>query len=232
MPLVEVCELTKTYGPRVALSGLSFQVEQGETLALWGPNGAGKTTVLRCLLGLLPFSGRILLAGLDVARNGREVRRLTGFVPQDLALYPDMTVGELLGFISELRAAPKQEALAWTERFGLAELKARKVGELSGGMSQRLLLTLALVGNPPLLLLDEPTANLDEGAREAFLTLLRDLGREGRTVLISSHRLEDILSVAGRVLVLERGRLVAEGPPHRLLPRTQLHRLRGGAGEG
>ncbi|MCO5170883.1 MAG: nitrous oxide reductase family maturation protein NosD [Planctomycetes bacterium] len=216
-PLVEVARVTKRFGRLVALDRLSFTIRAGEAVALWGANGAGKTTALRCLLGVIPFEGDVRLDGLDVrARGGRAARARLGFVPQELGLHDDLGVRETLRFYGRLKGVAPAEADGLLEPLGLAPHAPKRVGELSGGLKQRLALALALLGDPPLLLLDEPTANLDARARGDLLELLGGLRARGKTLVFSSHRLDEVSLLADRVLVLEQGRLAADLPSGRL----------------
>jgi nitrous oxidase accessory protein len=211
-PLVQVAGLGKAYDGREVVRDLSFSVRAGEALALWGPNGAGKTTVLRCLLGRTRYRGTISIAGLSPARDGRQVRALIGFVPQE-PLGFDLTVADLTRLIAGLRGVPVDRARENLNRFNLADLGERSIATLSGGMRQRLAIALALIGRPPLLLLDEPTANLDAASRRELLGFLGDLKREGLTIIFTSHRWSDVVALADRVLRLEGGRLrTAAGP--------------------
>ncbi|WP_448595044.1 ABC transporter ATP-binding protein, partial [Thermoflexus hugenholtzii] len=180
---------------------------------LWGPNGAGKTTVLRCILGLLSFEGHIWVAGRDIRREGPAARRAIGYVPQELAFY-SWTVGETLAFFAALRGVPVDAEIV--ETLGLAPYRDHPVRALSGGLKQRLALALARMGDPPLLLLDEPTANLDMAARLEWMRQLQALKARGKTLIFSSHRLEEILELADRVVVLREGQVVAEVAPEAL----------------
>lgn len=215
-PLIRVEHLTKRFGSFVAVQDVSFDVAPGEAVALWGANGAGKTTILRCLLGLYSFEGHIWVGGYHARWQGREVRRLVGFVPQELALYDDLSAGETLTFYACLKHTTPDSVARWADRLGLKELAGKAVRELSGGMKQRLALAVALLGDPPILLLDEPTANLDVRSRREFFDLLLELKAAGKTVLFSSHRFDEVVHVADRVLVLESGVLVADGSPTEL----------------
>ncbi len=215
MPMITVHDLSKYYGSTAALEGVTFHVNAGEAVALWGANGAGKTTALRCLMGVIPFSGRITVNGLDPQRQGRAVRSAIGYVPQELAFY-DLTAQEALAFYARLKKAPPARVAAVLEQVDLATHAGKTVGALSGGMKRRLALAAALLTDPPILLLDEPTANLDAQSRQTFLQLVRDLNRAGKTVVFSSHRLEDVVALTGRVIVLERGRLLRDCHPDEL----------------
>jgi ABC-type multidrug transport system ATPase subunit len=197
-------DVTKRYGKAAALDHVSFEARPGEAVALWGPNGAGKTTILRCLLGLARYEGDIRIGGLDPSRQGRDARRHIGFVPQELAT-PAMSVAEMIAFIARLKAAPLGEAHDWLRRLGIAEHADKQIAALSGGMRQRLAVGLAQIGSPAVLLLDEPTANLDAAGRAELLELLRDLKQAGITLIFASHRIDDVLLLADHVLLLERG---------------------------
>jgi nitrous oxidase accessory protein len=207
-PMIVVRGLTKRFGPVTAVEDLSFTVEAGEAVALWGPNGAGKSTVLHCLLGIVRYEGTIELGGCDPHRHRKAARRLVGFVPQQIHLPEDFTVREVVDFFARLKGASPETIPAVLERLGLAAHAEKRVGTLSGGMKQRVALAVALLGDPPILLLDEPTASLDAQSRSDFLYLLGELKRSGKTLLFSSHRQDEILSLADRVLILEQGRLV------------------------
>jgi nitrous oxidase accessory protein len=197
-------DLTKRYGPATALDGVSFAVAPGETIALWGPNGAGKTTVLRCLLGVARYEGTIRLQGLDPTRDGRAVRRLIGYVPQDLAPSA-LTVKETAAFIASLKGSDLNDAVERLRLLGIADQLDKPVAALSGGMKQRLALALALIGAPDVLLLDEPTANLDAAGRADLHALLHRLQRGGMTMIFSSHQPEEVAELADRVLVMRSG---------------------------
>lgn len=211
-------QLTKRYGRVAAVDGASFRVGRGEAVALWGPNGAGKTTILRCLLGLARFDGTLRVAGLDPRRAGRDVRAMIGFVPQDLPVTSG-TVGELSAFIAQVKGQSVAEALQRLELLDIADQIDKDVAALSGGMKQRLALALALIGSPPILLLDEPTANLDAHGRAELLQMLRRLKQDGLTILFSSHRPDDVVWLADRVLTVERGRITADLTPEQFADR-------------
>ena len=202
--------LVKRYGAVVAVDDLSFEVEGGETFALIGPNGAGKTTTLKILLGLVrPDSGRVALGPLGLAPADARARAALGYVPQRVTFPAGRTVREVLGFFAALRGlGPKAVDLA-LRRVELDGLAARRASELSGGYTQRLSLAQALLGDPALLVLDEPTASLDPEATWEFRTLVEQLRREGKTILLCSHLLSEVERVADRVLILVGGRRAA-----------------------
>lgn len=215
--MVQVEHLTKRFGGLTAVADLSFSVDEGEIVALWGANGAGKTTVLRCILNLTPYDGEISVAGLNAAKEGKAVRRRIGFVPQELSFHDDMTVAETMTFYALLKKLGYDyDFTALLTRLNLDSHAQKPVGELSGGLKQRLALALALLSDPPILLLDEPTSSLDVTAREDFMGLLLELKEAGKTMIFSSHRLEEMLALADRVLVMADGRLQVDCPPSKL----------------
>lgn len=215
--IIQVKELTRTFGDLKAVDNLSFDVHTGEAVALWGANGAGKTTALRCLLHLMPFSGEVTVAGKNVKKEGKEARRLVGFVPQELSFHDDLSVAETLTFYARLKKVPHgYDFTSLLNRLELRDHVQKPVRSLSGGLKQRLALALALISDPPILILDEPTSNLDLRAREDFVRFLHDLRHEGKTLVFSSHRLEEVKAVADRVLLMESGRLALSGAPQTL----------------
>ena len=203
--MIQFDHVTKRFGRFVAVNDLDITVPEQQAYALWGANGAGKTTAIKCLLGLLRYEGRIRINGFDAARNGREARRLVGYVPQELAFYDEMTTLESARFFARLKQTPTAQAVSVLAEVGLAEHAGKPVAALSGGMKQRLALALALLGDPPVLVLDEPTSNLDTAGRSQFLHLLARVKAAGKTLLFTSHRLEEIEQLADLVVVMERG---------------------------
>lgn len=213
--LVSIRDLTKTFGRHVAVDRFSLDVQTGAAVALWGTNGAGKTTIIKCLLGLHRFRGGVRVGPFDVRSDGKAARRLIGYVSQELAFYDDLTTTDTLRFFARLKGCDSSTGCvhAALQRVGLIEHVAKRVGELSGGMKQRLALAVALLADPPLLLLDEPTSNLDARARRQFLELLRGLKESGKTIVYTTHRAEEVSFLADRLVMLERGRVVQDGPP-------------------
>lgn len=224
--MIVISHLAKQFGSFTAVDNLSLTVDANQALALWGPNGAGKTTVIKCLLGLLRYRGMIEVGGVDIQRQGRAARRLIGYVPQELAFYEDMNAAEIVTHFARLRKTPIESISSVLAPVGLAEHASKQVGTLSGGMKQRLALALALLGDPPVLVLDEPTSNLDAEARNQFLALLGEVKAAGKTVLFTSHRLDEVEALADRVLVMHKGRedftVPASQLAHRLNLRTQI----------
>lgn len=223
-PIVRVEGLTKRYGKHAVVDGVSFAVEPGTIVALIGGNGAGKTTTLKCLLGITPFQGTVEIGGLRVDRKGRDARRMVGYVPQLPAMSEEDTCEQALAFAAELRGATRQQAAEALEAVQLAPQRSMRVGELSGGMRQRLALAAALLGDPKLLLLDEPTASLDAGSRAEFQHIIRRLRDEGRTVILSTHFYDRLEELADRVLVLRDGALVFDGTAQELVGRAPSRR--------
>jgi nitrous oxidase accessory protein len=221
-PALAIDGLTRRFGSLVAVDKLSLTLAAGSALALWGPNGAGKTTALRCILGLLPCDGQVQIAGLDARRHGPRARRALGYVPQEVALHDDLSLLETLTFYARLKGVPLAEARPLLDELGLTPHAAKSVGALSGGLRQRLALTLALLGDPPLLILDEPLANLDAASRDLVVRLVDDRRRRGTAILVTSHRLEEIEALADRVVVLEHGRLRFSCPSSELADRLNL----------
>jgi ABC-type multidrug transport system ATPase subunit len=195
-------------GGRRILDDLSFEVAAGESVALTGPNGSGKTSILRCLLGLVPFSGRATVGGHDVVGEPIAARTLIGYLPQKPA-FGDARADEALKLVARLRRLDTARIPAVLEAVGLARHARERVRTFSGGMQQRLSLAIALLTEAPLLLLDEPTASLDQEGQTTFAGVVGRLRREGRTLLIASHRPEEIHLLTDRVLALDAGRLVA-----------------------
>ncbi len=221
-PALDAHDLTCRFGKQVAVDRLSFEVAPGEVVALWGPNGAGKSSALKCVLGLLPYEGGVRIAGLDARRQGKRARRGLGHVPQEVAFHDDLTVLETIALYARLKRAPHQGTAILLDTLGLAEHSHKRVGALSGGLRQRLALGLALLGSPPLLVLDEPTSNLDATSRDQVLRIVAEQRNHGAAVLFASHRLEEVEALADRVLVLEHGRLVCTCSPQDLAERLGL----------
>jgi ABC-type multidrug transport system ATPase subunit len=192
------------------LDKVSFELGAGSIVALLGANGAGKTTTFKCVLGMTDFRGRIDVAGKSVAKSGKEVRTFIGYLPQTPGFADEDTCFESLRFLTELRRVPLDRIDPLLEKVNLAGQRRVRVRELSGGMRQRLALAAALLSDPPLLLLDEPTANLDHQSREELHDLLVALRGEGRTIVLSTHFVEHVADIADRVILLKDGRVALD----------------------
>ncbi|MGB9776206.1 MAG: heme ABC exporter ATP-binding protein CcmA [Anaerolineae bacterium] len=208
---VEMANLSKSFGPHIALAGVTLSIGEGEFVTLVGPNGAGKTTLLRILATLLrPTAGTVRIAGLDPAQAGPEVRRRIGFLSHRTLLYEDLTAEQNLRFYARMYGLP--DALArideLLERVGLADRRHDRVRTFSRGMQQRLAVARAVLHRPSVLLLDEPYTGLDPQATEALSALLGELAGEGCTILLTTHDLERGLAAGNRIVVLSRGRVV------------------------
>lgn len=226
-PVIRISHLSKTYGRTTVLNDIDLELPRGSSTALWGPNGAGKTTIVLCILGFLRHQGSIEVSGYDTRRSGKSVRSLIGYVPQQPGFFDDLTVAETLDLSASLRRRTRAETLAAAERVGIASQYGKAVGALSGGMRQRLALAVALLSDPPVLLLDEPTANLDAASRESTVRLLEDLRGDDRTIVVTSHHLEEVSMLVERVVIMDQGRIVDQCAPgelsERLGIRSYLH---------
>jgi ABC-2 type transport system ATP-binding protein len=211
--LISVEHFTKYYGAFCAVSDVSFAVPAGEVAALLGPNGSGKSTVMRAITGYFsPTAGRVRVGGIDVSAEPHAAKRRIGYLPEQVSLYPELSVRRFLSFVAEVRGlggARKRAAVGDViERCGLAEVADRLTGKLSKGYRQRVGLAQALVGEPEVLVLDEPTVGLDPVQTVEMRNLLRTL--RGRTVLLSTHILSEASALCSRIVILARGRVVAE----------------------
>lgn len=211
-------KVSRYYGRQVGCADVSFAVGQGEILGLLGPNGAGKSTTLRMLTGYLaPSRGRVRVAGHDMWEAPARARRLIGYVPDRPPIYREMTVRSYVAFAAELRGAPgdRRRVNGVLEQLDLSGVAGRLVGNLSRGFQQRVSLAQAIVHDPPVLVLDEPTVGLDPRQISELRELIRRLGQE-RTVVLSSHILPEVQSLCHRVLIMDGGRVLAEDTPGRL----------------
>jgi len=215
--VVETQGLTKRYGDQIAVDSLSFTLKEGEIFGFLGPNGAGKTTSLLMLLGLTsPSSGKAVVGGLDPVRNAREVKRLIGYMPENVGFYPELDAAQSLEYIAALNGIPSSEAKKkiWKllEMVGLRDEAYKKVGNFSRGMKQRLGIAEVLMKDPKVLFLDEPTLGLDPEAALNLIDLIRRLKEEhNMTVLLSSHDLHQVQKISDRAGIMIRGKMVAQG---------------------
>jgi len=208
--MIEIQGVSKTYGRRIALSDVTLTIRSGEVTLLLGANGAGKSTLLRCLLGITGFDGSIRVAGLDPLARGREVRALVGYMPQSGGLHHDLTVEQTVALYADIRRVPRDRGTVLMKEAGLAGHAATLVGDLSGGMRQRLGFALALLTDPRILVLDEPSASLDAASRDWLAERLRAAAADGRAVIVSTHAGQELLAAGDRRIVLEEGRLAAD----------------------
>ncbi len=216
--MIDVEGLTKDYGARRAIDNLTFNAQKGEILGFLGPNGAGKTTTMRILTGYMPpTSGQARVAGFDIVDQSLEVRKRVGYLPETVPLYPDMTVFEYLKFMADLRKLPNAEDRV-DDVLEIVHMEQRADGyisNLSKGMRQRVGIAQALLHQPEVLILDEPTIGLDPAQIIYVRDLIREIGKE-RTVLLSTHILSEAQQLCDRVLIINNGRIVAEDTPERL----------------
>ncbi len=219
--MIRTAGLTKDFGSRRAIDKLTFEANQGEIVGFLGLNGAGKTTTMRILAGYMPPTfGTAEIAGFDVVEESIEVRRRVGYLPETVPLYPDMTVFEYLKFMGDLRHLPDAEEMV-ENVLEMVQLEARAdgyIGNLSKGMRQRVGLAQALLHKPEVLILDEPTIGLDPAQVVEVRKIIRDVGKE-RTVLLSTHILSEAQQICDRVLIINKGRIVAEDSPENLQAR-------------
>ena len=220
---IEISHVTKKYSNGVmALDDISFCVGSG-VFGLLGHNGAGKTTLMKTLVTVLsPSTGTIRVCGFDSRKQGNEVRERIGYLPQELAMYPSLSVFDFVNYMAELKGIHDKKAVNEVlEQVEMLEFSKRKIKQLSGGMKRRVGIAQALIGNPQILVVDEPTAGLDPEERVRFRSLLSRYAREGRTVLLSTHIVEDVHQLCEELAVLRKGRLFYVGTSAALLERVK-----------
>jgi ABC-2 type transport system ATP-binding protein len=227
--MIQVDNLVKRYAGFTAVHGLTFSVQKGEIVGFLGPNGAGKSTTMRMLSCFMPAtSGTAIVAGFDIHQQPLEVRRRIGYMPENVPLYPEMRVCEYLHFRAALKGVPRSRRKARvqevSERCGIADVTRKIIGQLSKGYRQRVGLADALVHDPELIILDEPTIGLDPNQIRQVRAMIKDLART-HTVLLSTHILTEVEMTCSRVLIINRGKIVASDTPE------NLKRLRMGGGE-
>jgi ABC-2 type transport system ATP-binding protein len=223
--VIEVQHLTKRYGPFTAVDDVSFKAERGEILGFLGPNGAGKTTTMRILTGYMPpTDGKALVAGYDVIEQPIEAKRRTGYLPETPPLYPDMTVRDYLDFCARIKGVPRAQRRSRVDtvmgRTRVADMASRHCGKLSKGYRQRVGLAQALLHNPDVLILDEPTAGLDPKQILETRQLIKELGGD-HTVILSTHILPEVSQTCNRVVIINKGRVVAVDSPENLTSRLR-----------
>jgi len=208
---IEVVNLKKQFNKFIAVDNISFSVKKGEIFGFLGPNGAGKTTTIKAMLDLIHANtGTIRIHGTDVLTHGKEAKKYVGYLPEKVAFYSNLTALQNLGFYAEMKHASKEECITLLEEMGLGDVGKKRVGTFSKGMVQRLGMARALLGNPPILILDEPSGGLDPRG----VVLIRDkilaMKKNGTTIFISSHILSEIQEICDRVSIINKGRLVAQ----------------------
>ena len=223
--MIEVQHLTKRYGRITAVDDVSFRVERGEILGFLGPNGAGKTTTMRILTGYMPATeGKAIVAGFDVFDQPIEAKRRTGYLPETPPLYPDMSVAEYLDFVAKVKGVPsngRRERIRYVmDRTRIADMGARLTGKLSKGYRQRVGLAQALIHNPDVLILDEPTAGLDPKQIIETRQLIKELAGN-HTIILSTHILPEVSQTCQRVVIINKGRVVAVDTPDNLTARLR-----------
>ena len=223
--MIEVKNLTKRYGPTVAVDNVSFSAKAGEVLGFLGPNGAGKTTTMRVLTCYLSADeGNATVDGYDVFDQSVEVRKRIGYLPESAPLYTDMGVIDYLKFIAQVRDIPKSQRQQRTKEVigicGLESVIQKDVGELSKGFRQRLGLAQSLIHDPPILIMDEPTSGLDPNQIIEIRNLIKEIGRE-KMVIFSTHILPEVSATCSRILIINDGKIVANGSPESLADRAK-----------
>ncbi|MDR2680442.1 MAG: ABC transporter ATP-binding protein [Tannerella sp.] len=231
-PLISIRNLRKTYrgASQPSVDGLSLQVEEGMFFGLLGPNGAGKTTTVSILCGLCSYEGgEVAVNGFDVRRNMDFIKPLTGVVPQDIALYPELTVDENLRFFGGMYPVSshelKERIETYLNAFGLTPHRKKRTGRLSGGMKRQVNLIAALLHRPALLFLDEPTVGVDVHSRQAIIENLQSLHRNGMTIVYTSHDMKEAEQLCTHVALMNHGRIVCEGVPGRLAGEASVSSL-------
>jgi ABC-2 type transport system ATP-binding protein len=222
--MITVEMLTKSFGPKLAVDNISFSVERGEVLGFLGPNGAGKSTSMRMITGFLtPTSGKVFVCGFDVVDQPLKSRSRIGYLPENAPMYSDMTVGGFLNFCAELRGlsgSPKKEAIdRAVQRCFLQPVLGQSVDTLSKGYRHRTCLAQALVHDPEVLILDEPTDGLDPNQKHEIRSLIREMGRD-KAIIFSTHILEEVEAACTRAIIIDRGKIVANSTPAELKTRA------------
>jgi ABC-2 type transport system ATP-binding protein len=224
--MIEITNLVKAFGAKRAVDGISFSVARGEVLGFLGPNGAGKSTTMRMITGFMPASGgKVTVGGHDVAESPLAVKRLIGYLPENAAAYPDMTVQGFLNFAAELRGltgeARKKALRRVVDLCFLDSVLRQSIDTLSKGYRHRTCLAQALIHDPDVLIMDEPTDGLDPNQKHEVRNLIRELGRS-KAIVFSTHILEEVDAACSRAIIIDRGRIVANGTPAELRAMSEL----------
>ncbi len=223
--MIEVNGFTKYYGNVKAINNISFKVEKGEIIGFLGPNGAGKTTTMRAITGYLyPTKGTIKVGGYDIQENPVEAKKLIGYLPENVPLYNEMNVEGYLDFVADIKGMNKNEKTSHIphiiEKAGLLKVSSTIISKLSKGFKQRVGIAQALINSPDILILDEPTIGLDPNQIIEIRNLIKDLGRE-KTVILSSHILQEVSAICSRIIIINEGRLVAVDTKESLMQRLE-----------
>ena len=222
---IKVTNLTKYYGENLAVDDITFEVTKGEILGFLGPNGAGKTTTMKVITTFLPpTSGKVTVDDMDVEDSSLEVRRKIGYLPEQNPLYFDMTVVDYLDYVATLDGIPDEKIKSRREEMidvcGLEEVRSRDIGELSKGYRQRVGLAQAMISNPDILIMDEPTSGLDPNQIIEIRNLIKKLGKQ-KTVILSTHILSEVQATCNRVIIINKGKIVADGSPEELQAKSK-----------
>jgi ABC-type multidrug transport system ATPase subunit len=235
-PIVKIDNVEKKYGRFTALHKLSLEIKPGAHILILGPNGAGKTTLIKSIMGILNFKGKITIDGIDVNKDPRGAKKVIGYVPQNYAFYEALTIYEHAKLTTRLKNLGPEQIEEKLRLVNLWDARKRRVRACSDGMKQRLGIALALIGNPKLLLLDEPTSNIDLRGQLEFQRLLRALLAQGKTMITTSH-LTGLGELASEVMIVDHGRVITRGPPEELMSRLSVNdtlfvRVRGADADG
>ena len=218
--MIQVENITKKYGSFVAVDNINFEIEEGEVVGFLGPNGAGKSTTMNMITGYIePTSGRIIVDGYDISKKPRKAKRQIGYMPEGVPLYSDLTVKEFITYMAELKGVPKKEKKEKVQKViketGLTEVQNQLTKNISRGYKQRVSMAGALVSNPKVIILDEPTVGLDPKQVTEIRALIKELGKD-HTVILSSHILSEVSQICNRVIIINKGKIVAIDTPENL----------------
>ena len=218
--MIQVEDITKRYGTFTAVDKINFEIEEGEVVGFLGPNGAGKSTTMNMITGFIePSSGRILVDGYDISKKPKKAKKQIGYMPEGVPLYSDLTAKEFVAYMAELKGVKRKERKAMVEKAlestGLLEVQNKLIRNLSRGYKQRVSMAGALVSNPKVIILDEPTVGLDPKQVTEIRALIKDLGKD-HTVILSSHILSEVSQICNRVIIINKGKIVAVDTPENL----------------
>ncbi|WP_317899126.1 ABC transporter ATP-binding protein [Aurantibacillus circumpalustris] len=226
-PIVEIDTLTKTFkgSLEAAVKGVSFTINKNEVFGLLGPNGAGKTTIISILCGLYsPTSGNVKIDGMSLDKNQAEIKQIIGVVPQDIALYPTLTAKENLDFYGAMYGLSgnnlKEKINIWLEKLGLTQAANRKIETFSGGMKRRVNLIASILHEPKILFLDEPTVGVDVQSRNVIIEHLKELNKQGTTIVYTSHHLDEAQYFCTQIAIIDYGKILTHGSPSELVQNT------------